>query len=201
MKLHLITALLLGLLLSFSSCAHKSGHGTQQGTTSIQKTDEALPNTGKASSGAKGAEPQTVYKDRNDRNRKITGHTKVKMREEGGVYLIPITVNGLALDFIFDTGASNVSISIAEAVVMARQGKITDEDIVTEEQAFSDAVGNISVGMVVRLRTLVIGDITLKDVEATVVDNARAPLLLGQTALGKFSKVTIDYDASTIEFN
>ena len=192
MKPFLHISLLLLLTIPSASCAHKSGHGEQQTTSSVHVSQDRPRQTERAGETAR---PNSTNP------RKITGHTKVKMRESGGVYLIPITVNGLALDFIFDTGASNVSISIAEALVMARQGKITDEDIVTKEQAFSDAVGNISVGMVVRLRTLEIGDITLKDVEATVVDNARAPLLLGQTALGKFSKVTIDYDASTIEFN
>jgi len=34
-----------------------------------------------------------------------------------------------------------------------------------------------------------------------VVDNIQAPLLLGQTALIKFGKVTIDYNNNTIEFN
>ena len=41
----------------------------------------------------------------------------------------------------------------------------------------------------------------LHNVEANVVDNIQAPLLLGQTALSKFGKVTIDYNNNTIEFN
>ena len=36
---------------------------------------------------------------------------------------------------------------------------------------------------------------------AFVVDNIQAPLLLGQTALSKFGKVTINYNNNTIEFN
>ncbi len=59
----------------------------------------------------------------------------------------------------------------------------------------------MSVGTVVMLRSVQIGDITLENVEATVVDNINAPLLLGQTALAKFGKVTIDYNSNTIEFN
>ena len=122
------------------------------------------------------------------------------MTKEGGVYMVPITVNGLDLSFIFDTGASSISLSSAEAMVMLRQGLITEDDIIGQQQ-FQDATGGVSVGTVVRLRTVEIGGITLNNVEATVVDNIQAPLLLGQTALSKFGKVTIDYNNNTIEFN
>jgi aspartyl protease family protein len=38
------------------------------------------------------------------------------MQKDGGVYKVPCTVNGLKLEFIFDTGASVVSISLTEAI-------------------------------------------------------------------------------------
>lgn len=184
LKIHkIITVLLLGgLVLTLSSCAHKSGH---HGRDHVSTSSDNSSN-------------RERHSDR--RERKVGGHTKVEMRKEGGVYLVPIVVNGLNLDFIFDTGASSISISAAEATVMARQGKIMDEDIVGQAQ-FSDANGDVSVGTVILLRTVQIGDITLENVEATVVDNIQAPLLLGQTALAKFGKVTIDYNNNTIEFN
>ena len=132
--------------------------------------------------------------------RNIRRGTKVHMESEGGVYLVPINVNGLDLKFIFDTGASSICISSAEAAVMVRQGKITEEDVLGQQQ-FQDATGGVSVGTIVLLRTVQIGDITLENVEASIVDNIQAPLLLGQTALAKFGKVTIDYNHNTIEFN
>lgn len=82
---------------------------------------------------------------------------------------------------------------------MYRQGLITEDDIMGQQQ-FQDATGGVSVGTVIRLRTVEIGGITLNNVEATVVDNIQAPLLLGQTALSKFGKVTIDYDNNIIEY-
>ncbi|UKK51692.1 retroviral-like aspartic protease family protein [Prevotella sp. E13-17] len=166
--------------LSLSSCAHKSGrHGRDNNRSRT-----------------------TIAKIQNNdrRERKVGGHTKVSMRKEGGVYLVPITVNGLNLDFIFDTGASSISLSSAEAMVMLKQGQITQDDILGQQQ-FKDATGGVSVGTIVLLRMVQIGDITLENVEATVVDNIQAPLLLGQTALAKFGKVTIDYNHNTIEFN
>lgn len=184
-KNHKYVALVLefvAISLSFVSCAHKSGrHGREHYGTSIEQSSD-----------------NTNISER--RERKVGGHTKVKMHKESGVYLVPIVVNGLNLDFIFDTGASSISLSAAEATVMARQGKITDKDVVGQAQ-FSDANGDVSVGTVILLRSVQIGDITLENVEATIVDNIQAPLLLGQTALAKFGKVTIDYNNNTIEFN
>lgn len=151
------------------------------------------------------ADGDEVVESRSDRDdykeeRRIRRGAKVKMEAEGGVYLVPITVNGLDLKFIFDTGASSICISSAEATVMIRQGQITRDDILGQ-QKFQDATGRVSVGTVINLKTVDIGGIVLHDVEATVVDNILAPLLLGQTALAKFGKISIDYDELTIEFN
>lgn len=179
-KLYPFLVLIPCIIFALSSCAHKSGrhgHDNNRSRTIIAKNQNS---------------------DRIER--KVGGHTKVSMRKEGGVYLVPIIVNGLNLDFIFDTGASSISLSSAEALVMLRQGQITQDDIVGQQQ-FKDATGGVSVGTIVLLRTVQIGDITLENVEATIVDNIQAPLLLGQTALAKFGKVTIDYNHNTIEFN
>lgn len=164
------------------SCAHKSGHRERVSP----RQERSLPSKSQS--------------NRTRPERKIGGHTKVNMRKEGGVYLVPIIVNGLNLDFVFDTGASSISLSMAEAMVMVKQGKITEEDVIGQAQ-FSDANGDISVGTIVLLRTVQIGDIILENVEASIVDNIQAPLLLGQSALAKFGKVTIDYNKNTIEFN
>lgn len=43
------------------------------------------------------------------------GQTVIKMQRKGGVSVVPCTVNGLSLSFIFDTGASDVSLSLTEA--------------------------------------------------------------------------------------
>lgn len=142
-------------------------------------------------------------RDRSDdykEERRIRRGTKVKMEASSGVYMVPINVNGLDLKFIFDTGASSICISSAEATVMVRQGKITKDDILGQQQ-FQDATGEVSVGTIVNLKTVEIGGIVLHDIEATVVDNIQAPLLLGQTALAKFGKISIDYNNLTIEFN
>lgn len=164
------------------ACAHKSGHKGQN------DWHYQFESTASRSRGGILTE------------KKVRGHAKVQMTKEGGVYLVPIKVNGLELKFIFDTGASSISLSSAEALVMLRQGNITKEDFVGQQQ-FRDATGGVSVGTIICLRSVEIGGLKLNNVEATVVDNIQAPLLLGQTALSKFGKVTINYNTNTIEFN
>ena len=44
------------------------------------------------------------------------------MEKEGGVRHVWIEINGIRLRFIFDTGASSICISPAEAEVLFRQG-------------------------------------------------------------------------------
>lgn len=181
-KTNLIIVFCILCISTIFSCAHKSGHkpnayDSSRSTNNIeQRSQEDIP------------------------ERKVKGHTKVRMEKAGGVYLVPIKVNGLDLKFIFDTGASSICLSSAEALVMYRQGQITQDDFVGQQQ-FQDATGGISVGTIIRLHTVEIGGIVLRNVEANVVDNIQAPLLLGQTALSKFGKVTIDYNNNTIEFN
>jgi len=41
--------------------------------------------------------------------------TTILMNKVNGVYYVPCEVNGIKMDFVFDTGASNVSISKTEA--------------------------------------------------------------------------------------
>jgi aspartyl protease family protein len=50
--------------------------------------------------------------------------------QENGVKYVWIEVNDIKLRFIFDTGASNICISISEASVLYRQGTLTDEDFI-----------------------------------------------------------------------
>jgi aspartyl protease family protein len=123
----------------------------------------------------------------------------VQMENKNGVKYIWVEINGLRLKFIFDTGASNICISAAEATVLYRQGTLQSEDIL-DMQYFQDATGTISVGTRINIKTLKIGNKVLTNVEAIVIDNNQAPLLLGQSALEKFGKITIDNNRNIIIF-
>jgi aspartyl protease family protein len=115
----------------------------------------------------------------------------VKMRQENGVNYVPAKINDVELQFIFDTGASSICISVIEAVLLYRQGTLSRDDILGNEQ-FQDATGHISQGMTINLKSVKIGGKELNNIRATVVGNDVAPLLLGQSVLSKFGSYKID---------
>lgn len=131
--------------------------------------------------------------------RQRTSSTEIEMVHEGGVYKIPIEINGVSMNFIFDTGASIISISETEALYLIKQGKILEEDILGSVY-YQDATGKISEGTQINLKSVRIGNNEVYNVKASVVHNLQAPLLLGQSALSRFGKVTIDYKKNTISF-
>lgn len=118
----------------------------------------------------------------------------IKMHKKGGVYEIPCIVNGLKMNFIFDTGASNVCISLTEALFMYKNGYITDDDL--GEKSYSKvADGSIVANMQLNLKTIEIEGLVLNNVDAVVVASMEAPLLLGQSAIQQIGKIEIDGDS------
>ena len=121
----------------------------------------------------------------------------LNITEENGVYKIPCKVNGLRMKFIFDTGASDVSISSIEAAFMLKNGYLKDKDIVGKAY-YSTATGEIHEGTKVILREIKIGDAILRDVEASVTHSQQAPLLLGQSVMERFGVIAIDNTTSKL---
>ncbi len=139
------------------------------------------------------ASPQSSYHVRsNSRN-------TIKMEKQNGVYMIPVDINGVPMHFIFDTGASLISISATEAIFLYKQGKLTSEDILGTSN-FIDANGDVSEGTIIVLKEVRIGNKLLTNVQASVVNNMEAPILMGQSALEKFGKISIDYEKNEITF-
>jgi clan AA aspartic protease (TIGR02281 family) len=129
----------------------------------------------------------------------FSGKTTVKMREENGVRYIPMKINGQELDFVFDTGASSICISTLEAAILAKNGLLSENDVIGE-QGFVDATGRFSVGTKINLKTVKIGDRELNNVEATIIENPGAECLLGQTVLSRFGTYKIDNTKKEIVF-
>lgn len=113
------------------------------------------------------------------------------MKRQGGVSIIPCKLNGLDLELIFDTGASDVSISMTEATLMLETGKLTKNDI-NGTSNYLNANGDISEGIVINIKEIEIAGLKLFNVKASVVKNLDAPLLLGQTAISKLGKIQLD---------
>lgn len=166
--------------ISLLSCNHPEGKKYERNQGSKKEynsaSDEINLNTA-----------QTV----NQNNSSVSNHNVLEMELQNGVRYIWIEINGIRLRFIFDTGASSICISPAEATVLYRQGTLSKEDILNTEY-FQDATGKISEGTKVNLREVKIGDMVLYNIEALVIDNVNAPLLLGQTVLERFGSIEID---------
>lgn len=110
---------------------------------------------------------------------------------DGGCASVKCTINELPLNFIFDTGASIVSLSQVEANFMLKNGYLKRDDFVGSGR-FVDANGDVTEGTIVNLRDVDFGGLKLNNVRASVVRNQKAPLLLGQSVLGRLGSIEID---------
>lgn len=116
----------------------------------------------------------------------------IPFREEGGLKYVDVTVNGMDVDMIFDTGCSSTLISMAEANYLYQKGLLEEGDVLGLAQAVI-ADGSIVENAVVNLREVVIGgQIVCRDVTATVSANPKAPLLLGNEVLDRVATIEID---------
>lgn len=153
-------------------------------------------------SGRKNSQHQTQntrFEQTRHSNFEYKGKTTIKMTKRSGVYFIPCKINGSEMEFIFDTGASDITMSLTEALFLYKQGKLTDADFIGTQE-YQIANGTIEEGTIVKLKTVEIGNRTLYSVQASILYNLQAPLLLGQSALNKFGKISIDYNKNEITF-
>lgn len=154
-------------------------------TTEFKELVEKYDNRGKYQS-------VPNQKEQAGEEEQVYGETKeIPFTKENGICKVKCDINGLPLHFVFDTGASTVSISMVEATFMFKNGYLSKNDIIGS-QNFMDANGNISVGTVIMLRSVKFGDEELTNVRASVVSNQVAPLLLGQSVLGRLGRIEID---------
>lgn len=127
----------------------------------------------------------------------LLAQTIIKMEKMNGVFVMPCKVNGLSLKFILDTGASDVTISLTEALFMLKNGYLSESDLIGTEY-YKLANGDIQEGTKITLKTIEIQDLKLYNVKASIVHNMNAPLLLGQTALSKLGKMEFDFAKNTL---
>ena len=116
---------------------------------------------------------------------------EIPFTKSGGVTKVDCTINNLPLNFIFDTGASDVTISQVEANFMYKNGYLDARDVVGKK-TYQVATGAIAVGTTIILKEIEFGGLILRDVRASVVETQNAPLLLGQTVLQRLGKIEID---------
>ena len=120
----------------------------------------------------------------------LSAQVTITMEQEAGVYKVPCVVNGAKMKFIFDTGAATVCLSESMAEYLL------DNDYISKEDFIGTGTSTVADGRTVNHKVIILRDIEiaglhLKDVEASVVEGQRAPLLLGQTAIQQLGKYAI----------
>ena len=121
----------------------------------------------------------------------IYSQKTIEMKKINGIYQIPCKVNGIPMNFVFDTGASDVTISVTEAKFLLKQGLLEKVDFI-ENVNYKMANGEIIEGTKINLKTVEIGGFLLKNISASVIYKQNAPLLLGQSALSKLGQYSIN---------
>ena len=115
----------------------------------------------------------------------------IPMKKQGGIYVVPVLINNtLTLDFMVDSGASDVTIPEDVVSVLVRTGTIKDTDF-TGEQTYILADGSKVKSKTFRIRSLKVGDRVLENVTGSVA-STKGSLLLGQSFLGRFKSWSID---------
>lgn len=127
----------------------------------------------------------------------ISQRYEVPFTKSNGVTRVACKINDLPLNFVFDTGASDVTMSLIEASFMMKNGYLDSKDIIGS-QYYQTADGTISEGTTINLRSINFGGCQLNNVRASIVKNQDAPLLLGQSVLQRLGKIEIDNEKQLI---
>jgi clan AA aspartic protease (TIGR02281 family) len=115
----------------------------------------------------------------------------VAMKLDGGVYAVPALINdAITLDFVVDSGASDVSIPADVVMTLSRAGTIGPSDFVGQ-QTHVLADGSEVPSDVFILRSLKVGTHVVQNVKASMA-SPKATLLLGQSFLQQFHSWSID---------
>ncbi len=133
---------------------------------------------------------------------KVFAQNEVKMKKhEGGTYELPVIVNDvLKINFVFDPGASDISISPDVALTLYKAGTIKDNDwLEGKEYMFAD--GSTAKSYRFTINKLKIGGHYIYGIPASISNSVNAPLLLGQSALNKLGKIEIDYGKDILKIS
>jgi len=115
----------------------------------------------------------------------------VPMQKHGNVYVVPVLINNaITLDFVVDSGASDVSIPADVVMTLTRAGTIRSSDFLGT-QRYKLADGSEVPSQTFRIRSLKVGDRILENVIGSIAP-VQGSLLLGQSFLGRFKSWSID---------
>ena len=127
------------------------------------------------------------------------GQNRIKLVEKDGVLYFPCKINGIQLDYIFDTGAGVVTMNDSIYRSMILKGLISSQDSLGKEK-FQDASGNFQECITFNIQKIELGNMVLENVKGAVLFNKNSPLLFGQSALKHLGKYNLDIQNKMLEF-
>jgi clan AA aspartic protease (TIGR02281 family) len=115
----------------------------------------------------------------------------VPMQIEGGIYVVRVLINNaIALDFVVDSGAADVSIPADVAMTLMRTGTLKKSDFLGEK-TYLLADGSTVPSQTFSIRSLKVGSKVLENVTGSIA-SVKGSLLLGQSFLSRFKSWSVD---------
>ena len=127
-----------------------------------------------------------------------TDTIKLETAQKTGVRSVPIEINDVPLNFVFDTLPKVFCLSKKQASLIESQGIKLFYTGKTTKYVLSSK--ETSDGRDVMLKKIKIGKTIFNDVEATVLQRDSSAGLLGQTIVHRFSTLSVDNDKHRIVF-
>jgi clan AA aspartic protease (TIGR02281 family) len=119
------------------------------------------------------------------------GETRIPLLKTSGGLIAPVVINNaVKLNFIVDSGASDVSIPADVFSNLIRANTVTREDI-TGTRNYKNADGQVFQSETFIIRSLKLGNIEAPNVRAKV-SSSNAPPLLGQSFLSRFKSWSVN---------
>jgi hypothetical protein len=127
----------------------------------------------------------------NNQGGKHLAETRIPLAQMGGGLVAPVVINNsIKLNFIVDSGASDVSIPVDVFSTLVRTNTVTQTDK-TGFRNYRNADGETFRSQTFVIRSLKIGNVEVLNVHAKEAP-ANGPLLLGQSFLKRFKSWSID---------
>jgi clan AA aspartic protease (TIGR02281 family) len=129
--------------------------------------------------------------------RSAAGETIPLQRDRGAFHVVGRVNGAVSVNFVLDTGASDVLIPQEVADALTRSGALGRDDFIGT-QTYQLADGSRVKSRRIVLRELTVGGQSVRNVVASI-GPARSPALLGQTFLSKFPSWTLDNERQVLE--